>query len=197
MCLRRFLYFPVLPLDPGADSSFAPHIVPALCECAARMGLIHISLILVSSQCGGWALFPFKFHRNFISRLLSVSLEIFHSKHVSLLHFPFGVCGHQMAEVRLTYQRLWVLVFFFFSKEAGGYGNIREAREGNEIKMKSIERRKAHFWLLHRQTNELQWLLSSTLAGRHRTSTGRAPIRASDLRHIGNSLLLVSAIRDN
>jgi hypothetical protein len=46
--------------------------------------------------------------------------------------------------------------FFFFSKEAGGYGNIREAREGNEIKMKSIERRKAHFWLLHRQTNELQ-----------------------------------------
>jgi hypothetical protein len=33
------------------------------------------------------------------------------------------------------------------------------------------------------------------LAGRHRASTGRAPIQASsDLRHIGNSLLLVSAI---
>jgi hypothetical protein len=55
-----------------------------------------------------------------------------------------------MADVRLTYQLLQVLVFVFEKKLGILYGTVatKEAREVDEIKMKSIE-------LLHRQTNRL------------------------------------------
>lgn len=82
------------------------------------------------------------------------------------------MCGHQIAEVKLPYQRLRVLVFCFEKKKLGiwSVGNIRERRQ--KIQMKSIERWRDHFELLHSQTNRR--------FSRVRTQTGisvSAPLR--------------------
>jgi hypothetical protein len=141
MCLRRFLSSPVFPLDPGTDRSFAPHVALTSCECAARLGVTRKSLVLVVMH----RLSTVPFQVSSVGSFLSASRSF--TQNICLSSLSYLSLRTSVGGCKTNVPTSPSPCFFFFEKKLGIlYGTVatKEAREVDEIKVKSIERRRAN-----------------------------------------------------